>query len=81
MNNNYETFVIQLTDECENHEQWLAIVRFGLKTLLENQVFLMEIILREASREIMRSKMNSTSGAGPARTIFDELGLRFEITT
>jgi len=75
-----ENFAIQLTDQCKSHSEWLAVVRYGLGTLLENQPLLIEIIVREAQREIERGHLPSSHVvADEARRIFQELGLRFEV--
>ncbi len=79
-----ENFAIDLTDKCQTHEQWLTVMRFGLGTLLKNQPLLMECIVRESDREAHR--FNKKCGAAThvpadhARTIMQELGLRFEMT-
>jgi hypothetical protein len=71
-----ENFAIQLTDAAKTHEEWLSIVCFGMATLLENQLLLMECIVREASRQNERSKVKSRVVADEARQIMEELGLR-----
>jgi|GEM_PF-3018595 len=76
----HENFAIKLTDQCQTHKEWLAIVRYGLATLLQNQPLLIEIIVREAVREIERGGVpGSHVAADEARRIFKELGLRFEV--
>lgn len=72
-----EIFVIQLTDAAKSYEEWLSIMRFGLNTLLENQLLLMECILREATRQNERSKIKTRVVVAEARQIMEELGLRF----
>lgn len=72
-----ETFAIDLTDYCKTHEEWLCVVRFGLKQLLENQPLLIEIITRRACRMKEDDKLESRVPADYARQIFEELGLRF----
>ena len=73
---NTENFAIQLTDAAKTHEEWLSIVRFGMATLLENQLLLMECIVREACRQKDRSPVKSRVVADEARQIMEELGLR-----
>lgn len=75
-----ENFVIKLTDAAKSHEEWLSIVRFGLATLLENQLLLMECIVREACRERERSTLKTRVAADEARKIMEELGLRFYLS-
>jgi hypothetical protein len=75
-----ENFAVTITDTCNTHQEWLAVVRYGLGSLLENQPLLIEIIVREAVREIERGHMPSSHvAADEARRIFQELGLRFEV--
>ena len=75
-----ENFAIKLTDQCSTHSEWLAVVRYGLATLLQNQPLLIEIIVREAVKEIERGAVpGSHVAADEARRIFKELGLRFEV--
>lgn len=74
-----ENFAIELTDKCRSHEEWLAVVRYGLKTLLDNQPLLIEIIVREAQREAERSGVGSHVAADHARRFLNELGVRFVV--
>lgn len=39
-------------DDCETHEDWLAIVGFCLPTLLEDQATLWGLIANEAKRQV-----------------------------
>lgn len=79
-NHDREQFAINLTDQCKTHYDWLCVVRFGLKQLLENQQLLMEIIVREAQRMRDRSGAEGRVVADDARVIMQELGLRFMVT-
>lgn len=72
LDNDMENFAVNLTDDCKTHEEWLAVVRFGLGTLMQNQLLLVEIIWREAEkRQLPPHKVSDQ-----ARFIFDELGLK-----
>lgn len=51
-----ENFALTLTDRCRTHSEWLAVVRYGMGTLLEDQRILMEVITREAMCELERAK-------------------------
>lgn len=51
-----ESFALTLTDRCQTHSEWLAVVRYGMGTLLEDQRILMEVITREAMCELERAK-------------------------
>ncbi|HYE73500.1 MAG TPA: hypothetical protein VEF04_09215 [Blastocatellia bacterium] len=77
--NDMEQFAVNLTDNCKMHEEWLSVVRFGLKTLLENQPLLIEIIAREASRQLERKNLQSLVIADEVRFIFEELELKLVI--
>lgn len=72
-----ENFAITLTDSCKTHKEWLAVVRFGLGTLLEDQHTLIEVIVREAQREA--AKHPQRRDADHAVSILKELGLRLEV--
>ncbi len=74
-----ENFAVSLTDNCKTHGDWLSVVRFGLKTLLDNQLLLVEIISREAQRQLEKSP-DSHCIADEIRGIFNELGLQIVVT-
>ena len=71
-----ENFVINLTDAAKTHEEWLNIMRFGLKNLIELPLLLFECIIREASRDRTESKVNYRVIADDAVRILNELGLK-----
>jgi hypothetical protein len=73
-----ENFAIKLTDDCETHEAWLAVVGYGMGTLLANQPLLIEIIIREAMKQLERQNLTGRVCSDEARFIFEELGLRLE---
>ena len=75
-----EQFAIDLTDNSRTHDDFLLLVRFGMKTLLEHQTVLIEIIFREAERELKRKNLAGRTISDEGRKIFDELGLRFTQT-
>lgn len=72
-----DNFAIELTDKTKSHEEWLAVVRFGLGTLLQDQHILIEVIVREAQREA--AKHPHHVAADHAASILRELGLRLEV--
>lgn len=80
MNTELENFAVQLTDAAKTHEEWQAIVRFGLGTLLENQSVLAEIITREATREAARFNQDRVTGlhepSDHVSSILAQLGLK-----
>lgn len=75
-----ENFAITLTDQTTNHQEWLAVVRYGLETLLKDPPLLVEIIVREAERELQRCGIESHVTADHARAIFKDLGLRLTVS-
>lgn len=74
-----EQFAIDLTDRCANHEQWLSVINFGLGTFLENQPLMIEVIVREAQRQLERKNLPSLTIADEVRFIFQELNLSFTL--
>lgn len=75
-----ENFAVKITDDAKGHEEWLAIMRFGLGTLLKNQPLLMELIVREAERESKKNVAGHHLPSDEARHIMLELRLHFEVT-
>ena len=68
-----ENFAVKLTSSTEDHHSWLAVVRFGMGTLIQNQPVLAEILVAEAMKiaaktEIglnqMRHMLHSGGGIG-----------------
>lgn len=45
-----DNFAIDLTDKCTTDEQWLSVMRFGMQTLLDDPLLLMECIVRRATK-------------------------------
>jgi hypothetical protein len=72
-----ENFAVQLAAKTHTHEHWLAVVRFGLGTLIENQSVLAEILVAEASREAEKNPTHKASDE--ISTILRELGLRLSV--
>lgn len=71
-----ENFAIKLTDAAKHHDEWLAIVRFGLPTLLNDQPLLFEIMSREAGMIVERRGTTGFVTADALRQIFIELKLK-----
>lgn len=70
-----------LTANCGSHEEWLAIVRYGLQTLLEDQEIFIELLMREAQKEADRKGDDRPfAHIEYAVEILAELGLRFVTT-
>lgn len=72
-----ENFAVDLAANTKTHDEWLAVVRFGLGTLLKNQALLAEILVAEAMREA--SKISTHKSSDEIARICDELGLRFVV--
>jgi len=71
-----ENFAVTLAAQTKSHDEWLAIVRFGRGTLLENQGLLAEILVAEATREADKNQHKSSDEIAK---ILRELGLRLEL--
>ena len=71
-----EQFAVDLTDKSPDHVAWLSIVRYGMGTLLENQPLFIEIIFREAVKQLERENLPSRTVSDEARFIFEELQLQ-----
>jgi len=74
----HENFSRTLTEQCQTHEEWLAVVRFGLQELLREQSLLVELLFAEATREAERGNHQRQTDE-ELDCILQELGLRFVI--
>lgn len=74
-----EQFAVDLTDKCDTRFQWLAVMRFGMETLLKEPKLLMELVVRRATREREESKSNSKCVADFAAELISVLGLKFVV--
>lgn len=70
-----EAFAVSTLDAAQSHEEWLTAARCMLLFLLDNDQLLLQLIGREADREIVRHGAGE-SQAEAMRVIFDELGLK-----
>jgi hypothetical protein len=77
MTEKQKQFVDGMIKACDNHEQWLSIVRFGLPTLLQDQPGLIELMQREAQKLSDQDKGESTP-APYLSIILDQLQLKLE---
>lgn len=50
------SLAIELCRKTNTHEEWLALIAFGMPTLIKDQEVLMECIFFEAEREAARVK-------------------------
>lgn len=77
-----QQFILGLCESLSS-DNWLALMRFGLKELVSDPAFLFELILMEAERRIERR--TKTPGSPPlsqteiASHIFIELNLKIII--
>ena len=69
-----DSFIDDLLAASPDHDKWVAIVRFGLPTLLDDQRRLVELVIREAGR--LELKGTERDAAGLVVGILNELGLR-----
>ena len=65
-------FAEALAKQSETHDQWVGIMKFGQKTLLEDPPVLLELIWQEANRRSANAKCDSEVLAG----YLAELGLK-----
>jgi len=49
-----KSFTRKLLKETKDHEEWLQVIQYGWKNMIEDKKFLMEMILEEAERERQR---------------------------
>ena len=71
-----DNFAIQVTDGARSHDEWIAVVCFGLPTLLADPPLLVEIIARRAIVEHAAGNNPGRVVADDVRRLFAELGLR-----
>ncbi len=76
-----EQFAVDLTDKCPDKKQWLAVMRFGLDSLLKDPKLLMDLIARRAVREKFETKTDIKAVSAFAAEILGELGLKFVVET
>jgi hypothetical protein len=79
MTSEQREFVLNLGDQCKTHDAWLALIRFGMGTLLSDQDVLTEILVDEAEREAERHTHGEAKHIASDHlfSIMSELGLRF----
>lgn len=75
-NETVESFASSLTAQCNTHKEWLAVMNYGMGTLLTNQPLLIELIDREANQETRRG---SNEGHLILVRIFRELKLKVSL--
>lgn len=73
-----EQMAKQLCNSTKTHEEWLSVMRFGLNTLLGDQLVLIDCIFTEAQREYDRKDKprNTQDMQTIAWEIFEELELK-----
>lgn len=73
-----EKLATQLCNSTKTHEEWLSVMRFGMNTLLGDQLVLIDCIFTEAKREKERADKPRNQQEVPAIAweIFGELELK-----
>ncbi len=73
-----EHLATQLCNSTKTHEEWLSVIRFGINTLLADQLVLIDCIFSEATREKERNDKPRNQQEVPviAWEIFEELKLK-----
>ena len=71
----------QLCNSTKTHEEWLSVMRFGLNTLLGDQLVLIDCIFTEAMREKTRGDKPRNTQELPTIVweILDELKLKLTL--
>ncbi len=72
-----EQFTIDLTDGCKDLDGWLATMRFGMGTLLQNQPLLIECVVRRAAVDAKTGPHHRV--ADEVRHLFGLLGLKLTV--
>lgn len=72
-----KNFIIELGTQTKTHDDWLAVMRFGMLTLLQNQDVLIELISIESARECMRDGRAHLKPSDCIFKILMELEIRF----
>jgi hypothetical protein len=72
-----ENFAVRLTSSADDHHSWLAVVRFGMGTLINNQPLLAEILVAQAVK--IAAKTPNNNAADEIAGIMRELGVRFVV--
>jgi len=73
-------FIVDLIESTPTHDQWLYVMRFGIKTLESNQPLLAKLLVSEAIREAERSPLNHViTPADQISRILEELRLKLSL--
>lgn len=72
-NESVESFARSLAEQTNTHNEWLAVMKYGMGTLLENQPLLIFLIDAEAKREFQKGAFDR---ADLPQRIFRELKLK-----
>lgn len=71
-------FIENLEKACKTHDDWLALINFVMPAILKDQLVLIEVVIREAERQVERGKGAGQPIAGDVFDILSELGLRLQ---
>lgn len=76
-----DAFAIHLTNQTKTHKEWLSVMRFGMNTLLEDEITLIECVVTEAMREKTRGDKPRNTQELPTIVweILDELKLKLTL--
>jgi len=73
-----ENTLLEYLDKAKAREDWLTIVKFSTPTLLENQVFFIELITKRAVTEAGNTK-RQIEPSDIVRDLFAQLNLRLQL--
>ena len=72
-----QNFASRLASSTETHADWLAVMNFGMGTLINEPAMLAELLCAEAIRVAEKTPTHNAADELPG--IMKELGLRFVI--
>lgn len=76
MNTEHGDFIIKLSEQIKNHEDWLIFVKFGLAQLLKDQDVLIEILMNEAQKELKKINITHFTLADIINKLMNELKIK-----
>jgi len=74
---NMHAITLTIADKTQTHDQWLVLMKFGLRTLLQHQDVLLMCLTDEALKEMSRQGNGSLPMSELIAKIMQELELRF----
>jgi hypothetical protein len=79
MTEQQQKFISQIDEQCQSHEDWLALMHYAMNTLLNDQDVLIELVTREAVRQAGRSREAGHLRVKELQAVMRELGLKFTL--